>query len=58
MASYREFVTTVVCRVHLSKLPDERLRDRFMDVVTAQASRDAVPFELDYWRLNINARKP
>jgi trans-aconitate 2-methyltransferase len=56
-AAYREFVTNVVCRHHLAPLP-EPLRDRFMSSVTAQAAADDPAFELDYWRLNIRARRP
>ena len=54
---YREFVASVVCRHHLAPLPPP-LRDAFMDSITAQAAADSPPFELDYWRLNMSARKP
>jgi trans-aconitate 2-methyltransferase len=57
-AAYREFVANVVCPAHLAELPETALRDRFMNAVTAQAAADTPPFELDYWRLNIEARKP
>ncbi len=57
-ATYREFVTNVICRHHLACLPGQDLRDRFMDVITAQASHDVPALELDYWRLNMEARKP
>ena len=56
-AAYREFVTNAVCRHHLSRLPDEALKDRFMSAVTDMAAGDNPPFELDYWRLNIDATK-
>jgi trans-aconitate 2-methyltransferase len=56
--SYREFVTNVICHPHLARLPEQSLRERFLDVITEQASRDAPAFELDYWRLNMEARKP
>jgi trans-aconitate methyltransferase len=56
--AFREFVTTVVCPHHLSRLPDAASQDRFMDALTAKAATDNPPFELDYWRLNIEARKP
>ena len=51
-------VTNVICRHQLARLPDEELRSRFMDVITEQAANDSPPFELDYWRLNLDARKP
>ena len=57
-ATYRDFVTNVICRPHLARLPGEGLRARFMDVITEQAANDSPPFEIDYWRLNLDARKP
>jgi len=55
---YREFVTTVIYHPHLALLPEPSLKQAFIDQVTELASREAVPFTLDYWRLNISARKP
>lgn len=55
---YREFVTTVIYHPHLERLPEPALRREFIDRVTALAAREPVPFTLDYWRLNIQARKP
>ena len=57
-ATYREFVTNVICRPHLACLPGEDLRSRFMDALTEQAAKNSPPFELDYWRVNLDARKP
>jgi trans-aconitate methyltransferase len=57
-ASYREFVTTVIYNPHLARLPDAALRARFIDDVTALAARDDPPFTLDYWRLNLEGRRP
>lgn len=57
-ADYREFVTTVIYHPHLERLPDAALKHAFIDRVTGLASREAVPFTLDYWRLNMQARKP
>ena len=57
-AEYREFVEHVICRPHLAHLPDAGLREAFMSRLTAEAARDTPPFELDYWRLNMRARKP
>lgn len=56
--SYREFVTTVIYNPHLARLPDGPLRGRFIDEVTARAARHDPPFTLDYWRLNMEARRP
>lgn len=55
---YREFVTTVIYHPHLALLPNASLKQAFIDQVTDLAAREPVPFTLDYWRLNISARKP
>jgi trans-aconitate 2-methyltransferase len=56
--SFSTFMTNVICRPHLSYLPDETLRKEFIDAITQEARADDPPFELDYWRLNLNARRP
>ena len=56
-ADYREFVTTVIYHPHLERLPDAALKREFIDRVTELASKEPVPFTLDYWRLNMQARK-
>jgi trans-aconitate 2-methyltransferase len=57
-ADYREFVTTVIYHPHLGRLPDAALKQAFIDRVTELAAKEPVPFTLDYWRLNMTARKP
>ena len=57
-ADYREFVTTVIYHPHLERLPSVDLKQAFIDRVTALAAKDDPPFTLDYWRLNMQARKP
>lgn len=57
-ADYREFVTTVIYHPHLERLPNADLRQAFIDRVTELAANEPVPFTLDYWRLNISAKKP
>ena len=57
-ADYREFVTTVIYHPHLEQLPSVDLKRAFIDRVTALAADDDPPFTLDYWRLNMQARKP
>ena len=57
-ADYREFVTTVIYHPHLERLPDAALKQAFIDRVTELAAQEPVPFTLDYWRLNMQARKP
>jgi trans-aconitate 2-methyltransferase len=56
-ADYREFVTTVIYHPHLERLPSADLKHAFIDRVTALAATDDPPFTLDYWRLNMQARK-
>ena len=54
---YADFVSCVCIRHHLERLPPD-LRDPFTQDLTARAAGDAPAFTLDYWRLNIGARKP
>ena len=56
--SFRAFITNVICRPYLAFLPDEATRRRFIAQVSEHAAHDNPPFELDYWRLNIESRKP
>ena len=55
--AFVEFVTNVICRPHLARLPDAPLRDAFMEAIAALAADDTPPFQLDYWRLNIEAKR-
>ncbi len=57
-ASYREFVTTVIYNPHLARLPEGSIRGQFIDEVTQRAAKQEPAFTLDYWRLNIDARRP
>ena len=57
-ADYREFVTTVIYHPHLERLPSARLKQHFIDRVAGLSAGEDRPFTLDYWRLNISARKP
>jgi trans-aconitate 2-methyltransferase len=50
----REFLRVVCLGHHLDRLPEE-LREPFVDMVRERAG---TPLELDYVRLNIDARKP
>ena len=56
--AFKEFLASVVCRHHLSRLPDEEMQNRFVEQLTEKAATDNPPFDLDYWRLNIDAVKP
>jgi len=54
--SFAEFTSAVCLRHHLDRLPVET-RPRFLSEITSQAAADNPPLTLDYWRLNISARK-
>jgi trans-aconitate methyltransferase len=55
---YSSFVRTSIVHRHLNKLPTRELQQAFLDDLAELAQRDTPPFELDYWRLNLKARKP
>lgn len=55
-ATFAEFVAVVCLRHHLERLPLVR-RQPFLDEVARPFGTDASPWVLDYWRLNIEARK-
>lgn len=55
---YREFLATVIFRLHLERLPDASSRADFLGELTEQASRSDTPFLLDYQRLNLTAQRP
>jgi trans-aconitate methyltransferase len=55
---YRSFITTVVIRDQLARLPDQARKDTFVAELTRQAATDDPPYELDYWRLNMTATRP
>ena len=55
--AYAVFLANVICRPHLSHLPDDDTRRHFIDRLTRAAIHDTPAFELDYWRLNVAARK-
>jgi trans-aconitate 2-methyltransferase len=55
---YTEFVKTVIVRTHLERLPDTNVREQYVSALADQAALDDPPFLLDYWRLNLSARKP
>ena len=54
--AFKEFVAAVCLRHHLDRLPPGA-RDGFVTQITDQARDDDPPLTLDYWRLNIAARK-
>lgn len=54
--AYAEFVAAVCLRPHLDRLPSED-RGAFISRLTEEATSDEPALTLDYWRLNISARK-
>jgi trans-aconitate 2-methyltransferase len=54
--AYADFASTVCLRHHLDRLPPAR-HSEFLRRLTELAADDDPPFTLDYWRLNIDARK-
>ena len=53
---YREFLRTILLRAHIAKLPPDG-QDYLLDRMTELAAHDDPPFMIDYWRLNIDAKK-
>lgn len=54
----RRFLKTVVLRPHLERLPTLDLQSEFLDAMVSASAADDPPWVLDYWRLNIDARRP
>ncbi len=54
--SFTEFIAAVCLRHQLERLPRET-QSRYLSRLSQQAADDGPPFSLDYWRLNIDARK-
>jgi trans-aconitate 2-methyltransferase len=55
--TFTDFVSCVCIRPHLNRLPESERPD-FLAALAEQAETDTPRFTLDYWRLNIFARKP
>jgi trans-aconitate 2-methyltransferase len=56
-AAFSEFIECVCVRHHVERLPTDR-RHGFLAALTTAAASDHPPLTLDYWRLNIKARRP
>jgi trans-aconitate 2-methyltransferase len=54
---YREYLANVIFHRHLERIRQPELRQRFLDELTRQSAQDQPPFVLDYWRLNMSARR-
>jgi trans-aconitate 2-methyltransferase len=55
---YRLFLEHIVFGGHLAKLADPDARRRFLDLLMEPAPHDDPPYSLDYWRLNLDGRRP
>jgi trans-aconitate 2-methyltransferase len=55
-AAFADFISCVCVRHHVDRLPADRRRT-FVGMLTQEAAKDDPPFTLDYWRLNVAARK-
>jgi trans-aconitate methyltransferase len=53
----KEYLATVTLHQHLARIPDPKLREGFLEELARRMEGEA-QLELDYWRLNIDARKP
>lgn len=54
---YGDFLKTVVFGRHLTRVPDAALRERFIAAMVEEGGRDEPAWSLDYWRLNMDARR-
>jgi trans-aconitate 2-methyltransferase len=57
-SEYQQFVESVILRQHLLRIPEPKVREQFLAELTRQAAADNPPFVLDYWRLNLQGRRP
>jgi len=54
---FESYLRTFVLHRHLELLPSEQLREQFVRALADVSGRDDPPWTLDYWRLNLRARK-
>lgn len=54
--TFRAFCATITLGPYVQRLPEE-LQDDFLDPIVAEFAKDDPSFTLDYWRLNILARR-
>ena len=55
---FQDYLRTFVLHRHLELLPEEELRNSFVCQLADTSAQDDPPWTLDYWRLNLRARKP
>jgi trans-aconitate methyltransferase len=55
-STFKQYLATVTLQRHLECLPTDNLRDQFLSAIVLRAQAEPA-LELDYWRLNLEARK-
>jgi trans-aconitate methyltransferase len=56
--AFRTFVTAVILRPFLARIDEAALQQAYLDRICDEAGGDDPPWSLDYWRLNMAARRP
>jgi trans-aconitate 2-methyltransferase len=56
--TYHDYLRDVIFGAHLVRLPNDDLRRAFIDALTSAGATDDPPYSLDYWRLNMSAKRP
>jgi hypothetical protein len=56
--AFATYLTNIICRHHLAYLSTPTLQQHFVGELTRMAASDPIPYELDYWRLNMDASRP
>lgn len=54
---YKQYISAVTLRKHMERMPADA-GARFLNALADMAEKDTPAFEMDYWRLNMEARKP
>jgi trans-aconitate methyltransferase len=55
---YKQYLATVTLHPHMARITDAQLRDRFLQELARRGAQDDPAFVMDYWRLNMSARRP
>lgn len=55
---FKEFIGAVNMHKYVGHIQDPAIVKHFLDELTTAAAGDDPPYTLDYWRMNISARKP
>jgi trans-aconitate 2-methyltransferase len=58
LQGFKDYLRTFVLHRHLELLPDQEHVERYLQQLATECADDNPPWTLDYWRLNLRARKP